>query len=308
MLIWRETLLERLLDSVSSDGAWAYRASGSGAAEPTALSCLAIRPAERSGAPADETLERGLTWLADQQRDGGAVPVAPNLPGPNWTTAHAILAWRTGVEAGADRFRANVTRAADWLLRQAGQTTKANADTHDHNTELVGWSWVDGTHSWVEPTALAVLALRAAGYADHPRVAEGVALLRNRALPDGGWNYGNRRVLSHVLRPFQATTGVALCALAGMGERDECITSALEYVAESLPSIRASLSLAWGVLGLRAWDAAPSDMDTWLEACAARLVNRPWQNHYAAMLVLAGAERCPLLNLEVDEAEVPPRA
>ena len=38
-----------------------------------------------------------------------------------------------------------------------------------------------GTHSWVEPTALAVLALRREGLGSHARVQEGVRLLRDRA-------------------------------------------------------------------------------------------------------------------------------
>ena len=84
-----------------------------------------------------------------------------------------------------------------------------------HDTTLQGWPWVVGTHSWVEPTAINVLALRSAGQAGHPRCREAVKLLLDRQLPEGGWNYGNTTVLGHVLRPQVQPTGLALAALAG---------------------------------------------------------------------------------------------
>ena len=59
------------------------------------------------------------------------------------------------------------------------------------------------------------MALRAAGRASHPRVREAVRLLCDRALDEGGWNYGNTRVFANTLQPFPATTGIALTALAG---------------------------------------------------------------------------------------------
>ena len=54
-----------------------------------------------------------------------------------------------------------------------------------HDPTLTGWPWVGGTHSWVEPTSLAVLALRREGLGKHPRVEEGLKVIRDRAIVSG---------------------------------------------------------------------------------------------------------------------------
>ncbi len=87
-----------------------------------------------------------------------------------------------------------------------------------------------GTHSWVEPTAINVLALRSAGQAGHPRCREAVKLLLDRQLPEGGWNYGNTTVLGHVLRPQVQPTGLALAALAGETDARSKVQPSLDYL------------------------------------------------------------------------------
>jgi hypothetical protein len=83
-----------------------------------------------------------------------------------------------------------------------------------HNGMLVGWPWVSGTHSWVEPTSLALLAMGREGRAGHPRAREGVRVLIDRAIPGGGWNVGNTVVFGTRLRPSPGPSGLALLALA----------------------------------------------------------------------------------------------
>ena len=39
-------------------------------------------------------------------------------------------------------------------------------------------------------------------------------MIIDRALPHGGWNYGNKVVFGHELRPQPGPTGMALLALA----------------------------------------------------------------------------------------------
>ena len=73
--------------------------------------------------------------------------------------------------------------------------------------------------------------------------------------------------LEHVLRPFPATTGVALAALGGES-CEACIDVAIKYLTGELRRIRTPLSLAWGLIGLRAWGATPGEAEQWLEECA----------------------------------------
>ena len=287
---WRQLLRTRLLESVNQAGAWGYRAGSSGAAEPTALGALALAAA---GDPS-EASSQALGWLAGVQLDDGAVPVAAGLKRPHWPTALAVLAWlRCPIDAGGvwdDRIK----QALAWLFAARGQSIPPDPSIHDHDTSLVGWSWVSGTHSWIEPTGYAILALRAAGKSEHPRVREGVELILDRALPEGGWNYGNRRVLEHVLRPFPATTGVALAALEGVS-REDCIDVAIGYLKNELRRIRAPLSLAWSLIGLRAWKETPDEAEQWLEECAGRVIEQEVRPLHDALLLLAGADDCPLV-------------
>jgi hypothetical protein len=287
---WRPRLTERLIGARNAAGAWGYRPVSTGAAEPTALAALALS----ASAPAPEPVDAALKWLADLQQDDGAVPVSRESPSPRWPTTLALLAWLRCTPDAAATYAGPVQKALGWLVEARGRPIPQDPSLHDHDSTLIGWSWVAGTHSWIEPTGYAILALRAADQAEHPRVREGVEVILDRALPDGGWNYGNRRVLENVLRPFPATTGVALAALAGE-PREACIDAALAYLRRELPRVRAPLSLAWGLIGMRAWEAGPAAAETWLRECAARLADRPVDPHYDALLLLAGAEACPLI-------------
>ena len=108
-----------------------------------------------------------------------------------------------------------------------------------HDPNLVGWPWVEATHSWLEPTALAILALCRGGLAEHPRVKAGVDLILDRALEAGGWNYGNKAVFGTELRPQPGPTGLALLALAAVGTRREAVSRGLTYLREAARDLRA---------------------------------------------------------------------
>ena len=287
---WRPLLVERLANAANAAGAWGYRAFSAGAAEPTALAALALAATRQ----APKLVPRALDWLAGLQQGDGAVPITANAPSPHWPTPLALLAWLHGAPQSGQVHVAEVQNATDWLIDTRGRKVARDSEVHGHDTTLVGWPWVSGSHSWLEPTAYALLALRAVGKANHPRVREGVRMILDRALPAGGWNYGNRRVLAHVLRPFPATTGLALAALSGE-TRDTRIDAAVEYLRGELARVRVPLSLAWGLIGLRAWNAQPPLAQQWLAECAERLLIRPANPHYDALLLLAGADSCPLI-------------
>jgi hypothetical protein len=285
-----QSLVERLDAGADREGAWGYRSGGGGATEPTALAALALAandgPAER--------VAKALRWLASRQRPDGAVPVTASLSSPQWTTSLAVLGWlRCGPGAGA-RYEREIAAGLGWLLRSRGRRLPPNPEIFDHDTTLAGWSWSPGSYSWVEPTSYALLALRAASREVHERSRSGIELLLDRALPEGGWNYGNRRVLGNVLRPFPAPTGTALAALAGVAP-DPLIDEAIAYLHRDLPRIRAPLSLSWGLIGLTAWDAQPPESKGWLEECAERNLAQSDNPLYDALILLARTSTCPLL-------------
>jgi len=299
---WHHTILERLKAARNTGGGWGYRSPSTPAAEPTALACLALA----SNGAVGTGCESGLAWLAELQNADGGVPITVGMSAPCWPTALAVLAWMTASAKGtfgsdvANRYRAIAQRGANWLLAACGKVFTSDPIVYGHDTRLAGWSWVDGTHSWVEPTAYAILALRAAGPSDHPRVREGVTLLLDRALPDGGWNYGGKRVYMNTLRPFPGTSGIALAALAGEpplhgAPVDARIEAGITYLLNELPRVRSPMSLAWGLIGLGAWNRRPAEAARWLAETAAQTLRAPANNVHDALLLLAGRERCPFI-------------
>lgn len=273
-------LLDRLIARLTegSGPAWGYGYRDAGDAEPTALAALALTA---HGAAPDRSAA-ALGWLAERQGDDGGVAIREGMSEPCWPTALALLAWaRAGAHPDARR------DAKDFLLELEG-TTSERSPLFGHDTRVVGWPWVPGTYAWVEPTAYGVLALGATGQGAHPRVAEGRRLLRDRCLEDGGWNYGNTRVMHNTLRPFPATTGVALCALAGT---DADADASLDWLAELAPRLNAPLSLGWAALGLRAWErVGVAEIEPWLTRVYDGPGRRPPDPLHDALLLLALAD------------------
>jgi hypothetical protein len=177
-----------------------------------------------------------------------------------WPTSLAVLAWH-----GSHRHQDAQKRALSFLLETSGTHWKKDANAPiAHDTGLKGWGWTGGTHSFVEPTSMAILALDIAGYREHPRFKEGIGLLINRQLPHGGWNYGNTLVYGKELFPFIDTTGVALAALSGHVDKRD-VERSLHFLRLQVQSCRTPLSLAWALFGLGSWGEFPSEGHAWIE-------------------------------------------
>ena len=213
-------------------------------ADATAWAALAFALAD----PGSALLAEARALLARAQGEDGRLSVHPLHPGAYSPTAIAILAWSGDPERAAAR-----RRAVDFLLAHSGLTyARDPASPNRIDTELRGWPWIDRTFSWAEPTALALLALAAAGEAAHPRSREGVRVLLDRQIANGGWNYGNSRVFDADLLSAQESTGLVLAALAGAVPR-EAVELSLARLAEELPALRTPLALGWSLLAAAAW-------------------------------------------------------
>jgi hypothetical protein len=246
---------------LASPARWGYRRHEPASAEPAALACLAL---VAYGYP--ELARRPADWLAQIQAADGSVGISATQPLPTWPTALAMLAWNAvqiddSPTAAHTTLRPSLQRATRWCLQHAGKTGPQRRQI-GHDTTLAGWPWAAGTHSWLEPTCLGVLALKATGLHDHPRTREGVRLLVDRLLPDGGANYGNTLVLGQALLPHVQPTGLAMSALAGEDTHDPRIEKSLAYLARSLAPEMGASSLAHAVLGLDAWHRRPVDADS----------------------------------------------
>ncbi len=276
---------------------WGYHAQEPSAAEPTALAALALMGAGRTDAAQTQ-----LNWLADAQTSAGSMASFAELTQSAWPTPLAMLAAAVRARpefskkvAGSERGSFDLSQAKQWLLTAAGSTMQ-NSPEMGHNGQLVGWPWVIGTHSWQEPTAWSVMALKATGMSDHPRAREGVRLLVDRLLPTGGCNFGNTVVLGQTLRPQVEPTGVALLALGGEKISDPRIELSLQYLLKTVSVETTPISLSYGLLGLTAHDLRPSAADDWLEAAYRRTLKRAAAPLVLALLVLAAQGKdCPLI-------------
>ncbi len=189
-----DELLDRLEAARSPDGGWGSRPRSSAEAEPTALACLALDDAAAQG------------WLEANQRPDGAFGLLEGRVRNDSSTALGALA----LEPGPAR-----ERALDHLVASRAGIFPSN-DATPHSEEVQGWGWTPQTFAWVEPTSRALLALRLLRPTARLAIDDAVGTLADRECVGGGWNYGNRVVLSEELEPFGQTTAVALLGLQGV--------------------------------------------------------------------------------------------
>ena len=275
---WIQLACDDIIRLRNRAGLWGYRSDLGSSVEATSLACLGLLSCHEAEPPQKvaSAVKRGAEWMATMQNADGSLGVCESLPQPGWATPYAILLW-----SALDTLAPERQRAATWLLAQKGLRPPVPDIARSpvgHDPALVGWPWIEKTHSWLEPTAMAILALNRLSLHDHARVDEGMLIITDRALAHGGWNPGGKAVFGRELRPQPGPTGIAMLALATRATkgRPEEVDQAITYLRQALPGARAPISLGWGVLGLRAWNAAPLDAQELVKpvTCVGRRASR----------------------------------
>jgi hypothetical protein len=240
---------ETLIRRAGPDGSFAVADGEPGRPDATAWAAMALCAAGL----APELAVAARAALAAAQAEDGRLPLLPGRPEAAWPTSLALLAWTAD-----PAFAGPAQRAAAWLVDHPGSHwPNPDRDTGvlGHDTSLRGWAWIDGTHSWVEPTALAMLALSATAAPPRAALDEATRLLLDRQLPAGGWNYGNTRVFRNMLLPMPESTGHALAALGGrVGGRE--VARSLAYLQGPSCAVATPLTAAWRAFGLGAYGRA----------------------------------------------------
>ncbi len=256
-LSWNKAFEDLVQRFCPDGGCAAHRGEMIPRPDATAWACLALKEKENHA-----VIQRAQDFLITRQDEDGRVYLFEDTPTVWWPSSLAILAWN-----GSDAHEQARQKTCWFLLRNSGRHSPKRPDAPTaHDTSLRGWSWVEGTHSWVEPTSLATLALNLCGFSQHVRVSEALRMLMDRQLPEGGWNYGNTAVYGTVLDPLPQSTAVALVALAGKENRQDLARS-IKYLSEQVPDLHTPLSLAWAILALHAWQHRPRQADRWLLDC-----------------------------------------
>ena len=216
-------LAAALRSSVNGDGGWGYSPGKASRLEPT---CWAVLALLNSGAATDDAppVDAALARMAAWQRGDGLLSELPSAP-PNLAfnglAAVVIHRARAAGSARDPAHEAMARRLLAGILAVRGTRVRAS-DIVRQDGRLTGWPWIDGTFSWLEPTAWCLLALKTSP-ATRPRPAamridEAERLLADRCCAAGGWNYGNSNAFGRDLFPYVPTTALGLLALRGRRE------------------------------------------------------------------------------------------
>ncbi len=252
--------LPRLRDAQNSDGGWGFRAASVSRTEPTCWALLAAMadPEQGSG----PLLARGSEFLRSTQLANGAWPASPCEHTGSWVTS--LACWVLGrtkiapqsLSTGLKWLCADWPSDSTWWRRTAARFS-SQRQLAPVNSAYRGWGWTPGTSSWVEPTAMALLALEQAPECA-PETADkrrqlGEKLLLDRMCPGGGWNSGNPVVYGVVGEPQVSSTVWAVLALRRRAEHPG-VQQGLAWLQNNTTKIGSVLSLALARICLKAYE------------------------------------------------------
>ncbi len=242
---------EHLLRSQNPDGGWGYFPGKASWLEPTVHAALVLRR-EEAGRRALELLKRWQlpdgAWQANAQVKSGC-----------WGTALMLTLYRAMGLQDASRQDASYSRGLEWLVQTTGAegslpvrlVERFQAKVVEQDDSVRGWPWRPGNSSWVEPTAHALVALKQSSRAAEfgARIQEGESYLLDRRCPDGGWNYGNKRVYHTDMVSFPETTALALIGLQGRSHSE--LQPSLDRALAHAKSTKSGMARAWLAMALR---------------------------------------------------------
>lgn len=238
-----------LLAIQNGDGGWGYAPGAASTVEATSAVTLALARAEGAA----DACRRGAAWLIAAQHPDGGWGLSRDDGLSGWQSAWAVWALiktATGATQAA--------HGTAWLLSVQLARVETPEDvnwvqvTLGIDPSLRGWPWYPGEASWVEPTALALLALapQATVPAVAPRLDEAVRYLQDRRCRGGGWNVGNPVMFSRPLPARACPTSWVLLAMSGLAPAAILADDRAVLRAEMHADGSAS-ALGWGLLALR---------------------------------------------------------
>jgi hypothetical protein len=240
--------IDYLISAQHASGGWGYSTGLKPVVEPTAAVLLAIRDEPL----ANNSFQRGLTWLLNCQHKDGGWGINEDDPESGWQTAWALIALRYSTQN-----KDSISKAVEWLTTvSTSEITREEFQKPDvpksNNVGAFVWPWLPGQVGWIEPTAMAVLALEGITNSQLADVRINAAhsyFLQNRT-PDGGWDIGNIGPLDTTVIPRAFPSVLVLMALALTAPEDiqTIDLSALRQDLDRDPSILAQSS---GLLALR---------------------------------------------------------
>ena len=245
--------LDFLRATQNPDGGWGFFPGKQSWLEPTAYALMALNadPSSR------QNFERGWKLMRSWQLPDGSWRPCAAVREPHWTTALCVtLHCLRGVDD--EQFQ----RGIQWLVETSGIENGLRfrfahflrPSLVELDPSLKAWPWRPGNASWIEPTAHALVALKRASRAGarpqlQERIGMGEKMILERRCSDGGWNYGNRKVLGAELPSYPETTALALLGLAGNPALN--LSAPLAVAQRYWRDTRSPLAKAWLNVALR---------------------------------------------------------
>ncbi|HKY09146.1 MAG TPA: prenyltransferase/squalene oxidase repeat-containing protein [Candidatus Binatia bacterium] len=254
-----------LLALQNPDGGWGAAQGRGSNTEATALAVSALKSSAE--APADRLL-RGTIWLTERQNPNGSWRLNDAATAGSWTTALAIISLSAFPE-----HQKRVLDGSRWLLSQEGSKpgilaelilwATGRSNVNRLNNDLIGWSWVPNSFSWVEPTSYAITALKKmrssiteSNIAE--RIQQGEAMIYDRMCNGGGWNYGNSKVLDYALWPYPDITAIALIALQDRAA-DQANQLSIQTLQKTAAETNSGLACSWAAICLSLYGKDTTD-------------------------------------------------
>jgi len=240
--------LEFLLKVQATDGSWGYSNTKVGILEPTAAVLLALRNNDQ----ASQAVQKAADWILSFQNLDGGWGFCSQDRESGWQTAWAVFAL-----SQLERGKEERNQGIQWLLNievmqlQDSELLAAGEKVAQIDFSIRGWPWLPGESSWVEPTALTMLAIRenSSKVDVHARIDEAVLYLRDRRCAGGGWNVGNPVMFDANLPARVTPTALALLALAKI-DQNEITPGDLLSLRNEMIQDGGIMALAWGLLAL----------------------------------------------------------
>jgi hypothetical protein len=253
-----EPIFTDLLKNQNPDGGWGTLRGKRSNTESTSIAVAALQTLPQN-TTAGTNRKRAIDWLIRQQNPDHSWPLNEVAKEGSWTTALAIT-----VLADEPQQSDRVLAGARWLLGQEGSKPGILAELilwatgksgiNKVNKDLIGWSWVPNSFSWVEPTSYALIALkklrvRLVDTNADERIRQADAMIYDRMCNGGGWNYGNSKVLDYALWPYPDITAVALIAMQDYA-RERANQESLQVLNKTTRETGSGLALCWAAICL----------------------------------------------------------
>lgn len=234
------------------DGGWPYYAGRQSRIEPTCWALLALRDAEAA--------RLLLQWRAS---DG--LLIEPQIGSVNFAfNGLAALALADRQESHSAIASRGIVTA---LLARKGVVINEHPAIKQ-NSSLQGWSWTEGTFSWVEPTAWCTLAAKKLAHGDgaaRDRITEAERMLRDRACKGGGWNNGNTEIYGQNLLAHVPPSAAGVLAMQDQ-PNDPIVKDAVTFLRREGIREGSSTALALTWLALAAVRVSTLDLAAKLRA------------------------------------------